>query len=79
MSWQMRVKAAWRKEMQRRTGVNGTEPDAAMCQLGWYRRTFGPFVGNEGYFCVKINTKKQNKEKRKWLTKKWLKRSLLWK
>ncbi len=30
---------------QRKTGVNGFEPDAVMRQLGWYRRTFGPFLG----------------------------------
>lgn len=24
-------------------------------QLGWYRRTFGPFVGIEGFFCEIIS------------------------
>lgn len=39
---------------QRKTGVNGFEPDAVMRQLGWYRRTFGPFVGIEGSFILRV-------------------------
>jgi len=43
-------------EAQRRTGVNGFEPDADWHQLGWYRRTFGPFVGIGGFSAYRQNT-----------------------
>ncbi len=43
----------WKQtEIQRRTGVNGFRAGCEQHQLGWYRRTFGPFVGMEGSFCI---------------------------